>query len=54
MKVRNNLLDEMNPQWGCIVSKNMRFQQIFRGTERRVKKFFNGKRIWKTGEKIKF
>ena len=28
-KVRNNLLVEMNPQWDCIVSKNMCFQQIF-------------------------
>ena len=33
-KVRNNLLEEMNPEWDCIVSKNTCFQQIFMGTEK--------------------
>ena len=39
MKVRNNLLEleEMNPQWDCIVSKNTCFQQIFMGTEKKSK-----------------
>ena len=37
-EVRNNFLEEMNPQWDCIVSKNTCFQQIFRGTEKKSKK----------------
>ena len=36
-KVRNNLLKEMNPKWGCIISKNTCFQQIFMGTEKESK-----------------
>ena len=31
-KVRNNLLEEMNPEWDGIVSKNACFQQNFMGT----------------------
>ena len=47
-KVRKNLLEEMNPQWNCIVLKNTCFQQIIMGTKKKIKKFFNGKRIRKT------
>ena len=32
-KVRNNLLEEMNHEWDCTVSKNTCFQQIFMETE---------------------
>ena len=55
-KVRNNLLEEMNPEWDCIVSKNTFFQQIFMGTEKKSKGIWKTwkKRIWKTQEKIKF
>ena len=35
-KVRNNLLEQMNPEWDCIVSKNTCFQQM--GTEKKSKK----------------
>ena len=35
-KVRNNLLEQMNPAWDCIVSKNTCFQQM--GTEKKSKK----------------
>ena len=35
-KVRNNL-EEMNPQWDCIVSKNTCFQQNFKRTEKKSK-----------------
>ena len=45
--VRNNLLEEMNPQWDCIVSKNTCFQQISMGTEKKSKEIFHVKRIWK-------
>ena len=54
LKVRNNLFEEMNPEWNFIVSKNMCFQQIFMGTEKKNKEIFDYKRIWKTQEKIKF
>ena len=41
LKVRNNLFDEMNPEWGeCTVSKNTCFQQIFMGTETMSKENF--------------
>ena len=54
-KKRNNLLEEMNPKWDCIVSRNTCFQQIFIATEKKSKEiFFYCKRIWKTQEKIKF
>ena len=36
-KIRKNLLEEMNPQWNAIVSKNTCFQQIFMGTEKKSK-----------------
>ena len=39
-KVRNNLLEEINPEWDCIVSKNTFFQQIFMGTEKKSKEIF--------------
>ena len=39
-KLRNNLLEEMNPQWDCIVSKSTCFQQIFMGTEKKSKEIF--------------
>ena len=39
-KVRNNLLEDMDPEWDCIVSKNMRIQQIFMGTEKKSKEIF--------------
>ena len=39
-KVRNNLLEEMNPQSDCIVSKNTCFQEIIMGTEKKSKQFF--------------
>ena len=54
LNVRNNLLEEMNPEWDRIVSKNTCFQEIFMGTEKRVKRFSDCKRIWKTKGKIKF
>ena len=54
-KVGNNLFDEMNPEWNCIVSKKTCFQQVFSWKQkRRVKKLFCCNRIWKTQEKIKF
>ena len=37
-KVGNNLLEEIDPQWNCIVSKNTCFQQIFMEAKRKVKK----------------
>ena len=40
-KVGNNLLEEMDPQWNCIVSKNTYFQQIFMEAKRKVKKCFD-------------
>ena len=39
-KATNNLLEEMNPEWGSIVSKNTCFQQIFMGTEKKSKETF--------------
>ena len=39
-KVRNNLLEEMNPQRNCTVSKNTYFQQIFMGAEKKIKEIF--------------
>ena len=30
----------MDPEWDCIASKNMRFQQIFMGTEKKSKEIF--------------
>ena len=45
--VRNNRVEEMNPQWDCIVSKNTCFQQISMGTEKKSKEIFHVKRIWK-------
>ena len=39
-KVRNNLLEEINPKWDCIVSKNTFFQQILMGTEKKSKEIF--------------
>ena len=54
-KKRNNLLEEMNPKWDCIVSRNTCFQQIFIATEKKSKEiFFYCKRIWKTQEKSNF
>ena len=38
--VRNNLLEEMNRQWDCIVSKSTWFQQIFMGTKKKSKETF--------------
>ena len=35
--VRNNRLEEMNPQWDCIVSKKTGFQQIFMEIEKKSK-----------------
>ena len=35
--VRNNRLEEINPQWDCIVSKKTGFQQIFMGIEKKSK-----------------
>ena len=32
--VRNNLLDEMNPKWDGIVSKNTCFQTNFHGNKK--------------------
>ena len=29
--LRNNLLEQINPQWDCIVSKNKYFQRILIG-----------------------
>ena len=42
---RNNLLEEMNPQWDFVVSKKKCFQQIFMGTGKKSKDIFHGKRI---------
>ena len=39
-KVRNNLLEEMNPRWDRIVSKNTCYQKIFIGTEKKSKEIF--------------
>ena len=39
-KKRNNLLEEMNPEWDCIVSRNTCFQQIFIATEKKSKEIF--------------
>ena len=39
-KVGNNLLEEMNPQRNCTVSKNTYFQQIFMRAEKKIKEFF--------------
>ena len=38
--MRNNLREEMNPEWDCIVSKNTCFQQIFMETEKKRKEIF--------------
>ena len=38
--LRNNLLEEMNPKWDCIVSKNMCFPQIFMATEKKSNEIF--------------
>ena len=40
-KVRNNLFEEINRQWDCIVSKNTCFQQILTGTKKKSKKNFS-------------
>ena len=47
-KMGNNLLEEINPQRDYIVLKNTCFQQIFMRAQKRVNKFFDCKRIWKT------
>ena len=39
-KVGNNLLEEINPQRNCIVSKNTRFEQIFIGAVMKNKENF--------------
>ena len=39
-EVGNSLLEEMNWQRNCIVSKNTCFQQIFLGAEKKSKEFF--------------
>ena len=39
-KVKNNLLEEMHPQWDSIVLKNTCFQQIFMGTKKKSKEIF--------------
>ena len=46
LKVRNDLLDEINPQWYCFISKNKCLGRTFMGN-REAYKFFNTKRIWK-------
>ena len=48
-KLRYNLFEEMNRQWDCVVSKKKRtFNEFLWEQKRRVKKLFDGKRIWKT------
>ena len=47
-KVGNNLLEEMNPERNCIVSKTCAFYKFSWEQKRRVKNFFDGKGIWKT------
>ena len=39
--VRNNLLEEMNTQWDCIVWKNTCFQQIFIGNRKEEYRIFS-------------
>ena len=45
--MRNNLFEEMNRQWDCIVSKNTCFQRVFMGTNKSTKKISP----WKTAPK---
>ena len=37
----NNLFEEMNRQWDCIVSKNTCFQRIFMGAEMKNRENFS-------------
>ena len=46
--VRNNLFEESNRQLDRIVSKTRAFNELFWEQKRRVKKLFDGKRIWET------
>ena len=43
-KVRNNLLEEMSPEWDCIVSKDTCFYYIFMETEKKSKEIFRYKK----------
>ena len=48
-KVGNSLLEEMNPQRNYIIKKkHVLTTNVHGGQKRRVKKFLDGKRIWKT------
>ena len=48
-QVKNNLHEQINPQWDCIVSKTRVFNVFQWETEKKeVKKFFNSKRLWNT------
>ena len=47
-KTGNSLLKEINPQWDCIVSKKCAFLKISWEQKKRLKKFFDGKRISKS------
>ena len=49
--LRNNLLEQINPQWDCIVSKNTYFQHILiENRKRQENKFLNSKTIWQYGK----
>ena len=39
-KVRNNLLEEMNPEWDCIVSKTRAFKKFSWKQKKKSKEIF--------------
>ena len=46
--MRNNLFEEINRQWDCIVLKNTYFQRIFMGIKKGIKKIAPWKIVlWK-------